>query len=132
MTTDLDERLARLERTVRRQRWLGTALALAAAAGLFASRAGAQDPVSETPGVVLRDEEGRVRADLALAEGGAALNFYNEAGVAQGMVGIDARGPFFAFKDSEEKTRVQMELDGTRGLFALTDARGQSVYTKRW
>lgn len=84
----LEERLARLER---RNRMLVAALAAVASVPLLASATPRQDDVISARRIEMVDDEGRVRAELAIdADGSAGLFLRDEQGRVRGCTIHDA------------------------------------------
>jgi len=75
----LEKRIRRLESKNRRLKWLGVAFAaLAMATAAWAQKAGGL--VMQAQRFELRDDAGRLRAELAILEGGPALRFLDQNG----------------------------------------------------
>src|SRR5262245_28930563 len=112
-------RLARLERSVRRQRSILT-LALAATACLFASGFTAPAPdVVTARRFVLVDESGSTRATLETADSGVSLQLMDLDGTARvGLgTGVDATG-WLHFRNGKGEPRMML---GQGGMTLLDD-----------
>ncbi len=117
----LEKRIARIESQNRRLKWLAVVLAgLTLTSAAWAQTA--KDPVVRAQKFELRDEGGRVRAELAILNGEAGLRFFDRNGVGQALLSGDSFTIFekggdilasFAknglqFEDGHEKTFVAL------------------------
>src|SRR6266704_2349699 len=85
----LEKRIARIESQNRRLKWLAVVLAgLTLTSAAWAQTA--KDPVVRAQKLELRDEGGRVRAELAILNGEAGLRFFDRNGVGQALLSGDS------------------------------------------
>ena len=71
----------------------------------------------ETDESVLKDSLGRVRAQLAMAEEGPALNLYDDTGQPRFTVGVPKTGSAFALLDANGKYRASVNTLHLSWLF---------------
>lgn len=84
----LEKRIRRLESQNRRLKWFGVVFAaLAMATAAWAQKAGS--PALQAQKFELRDDAGRLRAELAILEGGPALRFFDEEGDVESLLAGD-------------------------------------------
>jgi hypothetical protein len=140
---DLEKRIRRLELQNRRLRWLGVMfVALAMTTAAWAQKTGSQ--VMQAQKFELRDDAGRLRAELAILEGGPTLRFFAESGDVQSLLAEDSYTIFkkggdiqavfafngLSFEDGHDKVFVSLTADeeGQGGKLKLNDYR-HKVYT---
>jgi hypothetical protein len=127
MTTE--QRLARLERENRWMRRLG-AVAVAVAAAVFLVGQGKDKPrVVEAQKFVLRDSEGKSRAELSLRErGGVGLDLRDGAGTPRAsLLLLRPDAPMLALRDGSGRSRLVLSAadEGATDML-IKDARGNA------
>ncbi len=139
----LDQRISRLERKNRRLRWLAIAVAALGLASRVWGQAAGNTPV-QAQKFELRDGSGRLRAELAILNGGPALRFFDADGDVECLLGAYSFSIFkkggdnqavFArdgleFGDGRDRTFVGINADeaGQVGKLRLNDYR-KKIYT---
>jgi hypothetical protein len=127
---EISERLALVERSMRRYRAALTAVTVIAAAALAGrpSLVGAE----KAPGVVqaksfeLVDDNGRVGASLGSAGDVTSLAFYDKKGKPRASLGNSGDATFLAFYDKTGKTtRVALSTTGDNASLRLNDEAGK-------
>lgn len=140
----LEKRIRRLESQNRRLMWLGVVFAaLAMATAAWAQKAGS--PAVQAQKFELRDDAGRLRAELAILEGGPALRFFDEEGDVESLLAGDQfnifkkRGDLLAsfgfnqvrFEDGSGKAFVTLGAseEEQMGKLQMNDYR-HKIYTR--
>jgi hypothetical protein len=140
---DLEKRIRRLELQNRRLKWLGVVfVALAMTTAAWAQKTDSQ--VMQAHKFELRDDAGRLRAELAILEGGPTLRFFAASGDVQSLLaensftifkkGGDIQAVFafngLSFEDGHDKVFVSLTADeeGGGGKLKLNDYR-HKIYT---
>jgi len=137
MTTE--KRLERLEVELGRARlhtrlWGGVALLVgigALAGGLASCRSAADSGTySEIRAnrIVIQDDGGRVRALLAVVDGGVGLSLADEAGTVRALLSYTGGTPTLSLHDASGKTRAVMGVVGGGGSMGVLDASGRQVW----
>ncbi len=132
----LEKRIKRLESQDRRLKWLGFVLvALAMATAAWGQKAGSV--VMQAQKFELRDDAGRLRAELAILEGAPALRLFAVDGDVQSLLdedsftifkkGGDIQAVFafngLSFEDGHDKVFVSLRADkeGQMGKLQIND-----------
>jgi len=112
------DRLEKLERQNRQMKLAGAvALVLAASVVLMG-----QVPVTRTVEAnqfILKDGDGKVRADLAVNANGAGLTLYDPSGKVRAMLTVTPAGPGLSLHDAKGHSRVLVGADDTEDSFAV-------------
>ena len=139
----LEKRIEHLESRNRRQKWIGLAIAaLALATAVRGQKTG--NVVVQAQGFELRDEAGRLRAELGILNGGPALRFLSEDNDVDSLLegdsftifrkGGDIRAAFAAdglsFEDGRDKVFITLNAyeEDQMGKLRLNDYR-HKIYT---
>lgn len=116
----LAQRLDRLERENRRLRRVGATLAVGVAAVVLMGQARTPARVIEAQKFVLRDESGKIHAELDLGRHGTPfLAFSDQDGKARAGLGLMPDGaPVLRLADRDGKVRAALDVgaDGAPGL----------------
>lgn len=123
------ERLAKLERQNRRFKRAGLVAMVLAGATLLLGQATPQWKV-EAERFVLKDADGKVRAELGMAGHGPLLALYDEDGARRAVFGIAERGPGIFFLDAIQKRRVALGVVEKGPVLVLFDEHGNAVFSK--
>ena len=137
----LETRIRRLERANRRLKWLGLVVAALAATGMAWGQSGKGIDV-QAQKLELRDDAGRVRAELSILEKGPALRFFDAAGDVKSLLtddsftifkkGGDIQAVFafngLSFEDGHDKVYVSLRADeeGQAGKLRINDYRNKA------
>ena len=127
---DISERLALVERSMRRYRAAlaaVTVIALVALAG-EPSLVGAQKApaVVQAKGFEVIDDNGRVRASLHSTGDLTSVIFYDKTGKARATLGNGGDAPFLTFYDETGRTtRVALSTTGPYASLSLNDEAGK-------
>lgn len=121
--SDVQRRLAALEAANRRLRRavIALSLSLVVIAGVGMS---AGQRVVEASGFVLRDAEGRARAQLAESNGVPSLSLYDEAGTVRLALAVDREGPIINLFSPSGQPRAVLAERESRSFLVLRDADG--------
>jgi hypothetical protein len=107
----LETRIRRLESQNRRLKWIGILVAvLAMASTVWAQKAGT--PAMQAQKFELRDDAGKLRADLAILNGEPVLSFYDKNGGSESFIDGDQ---FTIFKKGGGEADIQAAF-GAHGL----------------
>jgi hypothetical protein len=129
METSVLERLEKLERQNRRFKRAGLVVMLLAGATLLIGQAKSQWK-AEAEMFILKDAEGKVRAELGMAVHGPHLAFYDAAGTRRAVLGIVQKGPGLFFLDTTQKRRVAIGVVEKGPVLLLFDEDGNTVFSK--
>lgn len=125
--SELADRLARAEHRLRgldrSQRRLRLFLLLLTA-GLGALALAPAQRVVEAGAFVVRDDEGRPRAQLAFSDGVPALSLYDEDGALRGAFAVESTGPILNLFSPEGHPRAVIAERDRRSFVVLRDAGG--------
>ncbi len=129
MDASVLERLEKLERQNRGLKRAGLIVMVLAAATLLIGQAALQWKV-EAQSFVLKDENGKVRAELGMAGHGPLLALYDEDGAQRAVFGIAERGPGLFFLDSTQRRRAAFGVVGKGPVLILFDEDGKTIFSK--
>ena len=129
MEASVLQRLANLERQNRRFKRTGLAAMVLAGATLLIGQATPQWKV-EAERFVIKDAEGKVRAELGMAGHGPLLALYDEDGTRRAVFGIAEKGPGIFFFDAIQKRRVDLGVAEKGPVLVLYDENGNAVFSK--
>lgn len=129
MDASVLERLENLERQNRRFKRAGLAAMVLAGATLLIGQATSQWKV-EAERFVLKDTDGKIRAELGMAGHGPLLALYDKDGARRAVFGIAERGPGIFFLDAIQKRRVALGVVEKGPVLVLFDENGNAVFSK--
>ena len=131
METSVHERLEKLEKQNRRLKRAGLVVMVLAGATLLIGQAKPQVQWKvEAERFVLMDANGKLRAELGMAEHGPHLAFYDAEGTRRAVLGIVQKGPGLFFLDTTQKRRVAMGLAEKGPVLFFFDEDGNTVFSK--
>ena len=120
---DVEKRLERLERSLRRVKLAAVVLVVAAGALALLGQAGPQKTVIAER-FVMQDPQGRQRLIIGMVPEGPSLGIYDERGVARLFAAIAKDRPFVSLNDGNNKARAELAIDsGQNAVLKLRDAR---------
>ena len=129
MDASVLERLEKLERQNHRLKRAGLIVMVLAAATLLIGQAALKWKV-EAQSFVLKDENGKVRAELGMAGHGPLLALYDEDGARRAVLGIAERGPGLFLLDSTQRRRAAFGVVDKGPVLILFDEEGKTIFSK--
>ncbi|MFQ5987098.1 MAG: hypothetical protein ACE5KQ_07050 [Thermoplasmata archaeon] len=124
--------LERLEILERQNRWLkrvGVVVMVLAGALLLIGQAQPKWKI-EAERFVVKDANGKVRAELGMAGYGPALVLYDGDGTRRAALGIAQKGPALFIFDTAEKRRAAFGVGEKGPALALYDGNGKTLFFK--
>ena len=123
------ERLEKVETQNRRLKLMGALVLALAGAALLMGQAQPNRRV-EAEMFVLKDANGKVRAELGMAAHGPVLALYDEDGTRRAALGMAEKGLGLFLFDAIQKRRVTLGVTEKGPIFALFDEDGKPLFFK--
>ena len=124
--------LERLEMLERQNRWFKRVglVALVLAGALLLLGQVQTSPRVDAERFVLKDANGKIRAELGMAGHGPLMVLYDGDGTRRAVFGIAQRGPGIFFLDKTQRRRAAFGMGATGSALALYDGKGKTLFFK--